>query len=345
LAHGYVINRYDFLTPTEIEFNEKIEKFCLATNFPGPFSPQMWNDLVLKKIDYDLIYASSFPYDHILPAYVSAKKWKIPIIIFPAIHQEFPELYLTALRLTILNNSDAVFVQTQSEKNILVKNGVDEKKISIILPVISLDNKQNTNTINFRKNFLDQKNDKIVLFIGSKSYVKGIINLIEAMKIVWAKKKNVTLVLIGPSTKAFVDYFKNLPKNIQKKIVDLGIVEDEIKKNALASCDMLVLPSKSESFGLVYLEAWIFQKPVIGCTIASSSELIDNMKNGLLVEFGNIKQLSEGINYLIDNPAISEKMGKEGKKKTLLYDSSTNLKNFEEKCISVVESFKNKTLL
>ncbi|MDH3766784.1 MAG: glycosyltransferase family 4 protein, partial [Nitrosopumilus sp.] len=121
---NYEIKRFDFLVPSQIAHDDSLQNFPIPSNYPGPFSPKMWTKLVLKKIDYDLIYVSSFPYDHILPAYVAAKKWNIPIIITPLTHQEFPELYFTAIRLTILNNSDGIFVISNSEKNILKKYGI-----------------------------------------------------------------------------------------------------------------------------------------------------------------------------------------------------------------------------
>ena len=135
--------------------------------------------------------------------------------------------------------------------------------------------------------------------------------------------------------------FSKLSKKIKEKIVDLGTASEQIKKNAFAACDVFALPSKSESFGIVYVEAWSFQKPVIGCNIESTSEVIDDKKNGLLVNFGDIKKLSEAIKFLLENPSIRKEYGIEGKKKAMYYTSKDNLKSFEEKCIAVVESFKS----
>jgi len=292
---NYSITRYEISPPTEIKFDSELMKLPIASSYPGPMCPNMWEDLVLKKIEHDLIFTTSFPYDHIIPAYIASKKWKIPIIMWPAIHQEFPELFLTANKLSMLNNSDAVFVQTHSEKKILINQGVNQDKISIISPVIFENSMFTTNLKDFRKKFLPEKVEKFVLFAGSKSYVKGIFHLIEAMKTVWSKKNNLYLVLIGPTTNEFDEYFQKLSKNVKNKIIDLGIVSEEIKHQAFSACDFLAMPSKSESFGLVYLEAWAAQKPVIGCDIPSSSELIEEKKTGILVEFGNTRQLSEAI--------------------------------------------------
>ena len=340
-SNNYEIKRCDFLTPTEIKFDEKLQIFPLINSHPGPFSPKMWHDLVLKKINYDLIYVTSFPYDHIIPAYVAAKKWKIPIIIWPAIHQEFPDLYLTSMRLTMLNNAEAIFVQTQAEKNILVKQGVESNKLSVIPPVIST-NSTDANPNEFKKKILPNTDEKFVLFVGSKSSFKGIIHLIEAMKVVWKEKHTPYLVLIGPTTSDFETYFKKLSNKFREKIIDLGTVTEEEKINALSACTMLAVPSKSESFGLVYLEAWLFGKPVIGCNISPITEIINHKKNGILIDYGNVKELSNAITYLLENPSDCKIYGEEGRKKSIKYNSNENLTLFENKCISVVDEFKSK---
>ncbi len=336
----YEIKRYDFLTPSQIKFEPESE-FFLDRDHPGPFSPSMWSDLVNNKINFDLIVIIGFPYDHIVPVYVSAKKWKLPIITIPLIHQEFPEMYLTAFRLNILNNSDMIFVMSESEKKKLVSLGINKEKISKIFPPLNQDEWK----------YLDQKkskelmyihNKKIVLFAGSKSYVKGAIFLIEAMKKVWSKEPETILMFIGSDTKEFQNYFLKLPENIKEKIIDHGVVDDTTKKNIFNTCNILVLPSKSESFGLVYLEAWMCEKPVIGCNIESTAELIEHMKNGLLVEFGNIDQLSDSILLLIRNLSLCKKLGQEGKQKSLLFDSKIMLSDFEDLCVSTVQNFKNK---
>ena len=339
---NYEIKRFDFLVPSQIAHDDNLQNFPIPSNYPGPFSPKMWTELVLKKIDYDLIYVSSFPYDHILPAYVAAKKWNIPIIITPLTHQEFPELYFTAIRLTILNNSDGIFVISNSEKNILKKYGINENKISIISPVLPKQMDFHKDPQKFQNEFSISSNSKIILFAGSKSFAKGIIHLMESMNIVWKNHDNVILLLIGPDSDEFIDYFSTLQKSHKDKIINLGIVSDEIKTNAYFACDIFVMPSKSESFGLAYLEAWLQGKPVIACDVSPVSDIIENKNDGLLVDFGNIAQLGNAILHLINNPEICKQYGDSGKKKALEYNSIKNLDYFEEKIISIINEFKSK---
>lgn len=344
VSYDYPIKRYEILTPSEIKFDDNnLTKLPLVFDYPGPFLPSMWNDLITAKIDFDLIFVTAYPYDHVIPAYVASKKWKIPLIILPLIHEEFPELYSTGLRLTMLSNSDAIVTLSESEKRNLVDRGIDEQKISVVYPTINKDEWSNPDQEKFRKSLSINPMTKIVLFAGSKAPSKGIIHLIDAMKIVWSKNYDVLLVLLGPSTKEYENYFSKLSNDIKKKIIDLGVVDIETKKNAFAACNLLALPSKSESFGLVYLEAWLCEKPVIGCKIDTTSEVIDDMKNGILVQFGNVKEISKAITYLIDDPDISESYGKNGKSKLKKYIFQNSFENFEKLCNLVVENFKNNT--
>jgi len=336
---NYEVKHYDFLIPTEIKHDSELNQLPVISNHPGPFSPKLWNDLVIEKIDFDLIFSTAFPYDHILPAYVSAKKWKIPIIVMPLIHQEFPELFLTSLKLTILNNSDAIITLSKSEKNLLIENGVKPEKISIIPPTVTPPSAVKLTPSEFRSKKLPNFNGKIVLFIGTKSSMKGTFHLIDAMKQVWKNHSDVKLVLIGSSSPEFETFFSELSPKYKNRILDLGVVNEDEKNEALSACDIFALPSKSESFGLVYIEAWLHSKPVIGCKLRAIEEVIDNQKNGILTEFGNIPELVKAITFLIENPQEAQKFGKEGKIRATEFTSGSNATNFEKICIDVIHNF------
>ena len=337
----YPLKRYDNLTPQEIKFDNAVEKLSLVTNHPGPFLPKLWEDLVLKKIDFDLIITTAFPYDHIIPTFVACKKWKIPIIIIPLIHQEFPHLYLTGMRLNMLSQSDAIVTLSPSEKTLLENKGIDSKKIFIIKPGINPP-QENLSNNKFRNNNSIPSDAKVVLFVGSKSKMKGIYTLIESMKIIWKHEPKTILLTIGPNSKEFEKYLSQQKNDVRKKILDLGLVEEKQKQMAYEACDIVALPSESESFGLVFLEAWSYSKPVIGCKFSSTFDVIDNEENGLLVEFGNKDQLSQVIIRLLKNPELAKKFGMKGKQKLSQYSLPDSLQEFEKLCISTFNNFNKK---
>ena len=338
-SDNYKVKRFDILTPPEIKWDKYVKDFPLALSLPGPFSPKSWEELVIKKIDYDLIFASSFPFGHILPAFVASKKWKIPIIILPLTHSEDRDVFFTPIKLSMLYYADGITVNTNYEKKILGRQGIDERKISVIPPPLFIESNVQLHPDKFRKKIGLSADEKVVLYVGTKGAPKGIFNLIDAMNIISKSNLQVRLVVAGPASNKFDKYYAKLSKKNKANILDLGFLTEEEKQNAICSCDVLVLPSISESFGLVYLEAWHHKKPVIGCRIGAVSEVIDDGKNGFLVEFGDDEELAKKILYLLQNPSIAEEFGENGKKKLETYAPEKSLKAFEEKCEKVISDF------
>ena len=331
---NYNIKRYQILVPYKVPDN--LFSFPFTISSPGPFCPEMWNDLINIKEKYDLIIATAFPYDHIIPALIASKKHNIPIIIIPHLHLEFPYLHFTGLKLSILSEATAIVVNTEEEKNALTKRSISGDKIHIISPGIEI--KQHSHQQNdIRKKLGISKDSLIVLFVGNKSPEKGVINLMESMKIFWEQNKNIELILIGSSTKEFKFYIKQQSQKIKKRIFDLGTVSEDKKWTIFNSCDIFAMPSKSESFGISYLEAWLFKKPVVACDLKAISNVIDDEKNGLLIKFGDKDELFLAIQKLLD-PKLRKLLGENGfEKLSQKFDSEEQCRKFEQLCLSLVK--------
>ena len=76
----------------------------------------------------------------------------------------------------------------------------------------------------------------------------------------------------------------------------------------------MLFPSTIEGFGLVMLESWQQNRPVLASNIPPMSDIIEHDKTGLIIDQNNEKQWGEKIIYLIKNPNISDEMGKAGNK-------------------------------
>lgn len=68
----YPIKRYDVLQPRLV--SDDLLQYPLSVSYPGPFCPQMWDDLLNMKDKADLLIVSAFPYDHVIPAFIASKK-------------------------------------------------------------------------------------------------------------------------------------------------------------------------------------------------------------------------------------------------------------------------------
>lgn len=80
-----------------------------------------------------------------------------------------------------------------------------------------------------------------------------------------------------------------------------------------AAADVVLAPSRYESFGLVPLEAMMFARAVIGCRAGGMPEVIEDGVSGLLAEPGNAASLAGCVERLLDDPGLRSRMGKAGR--------------------------------
>ncbi len=93
----------------------------------------------------------------------------------------------------------------------------------------------------------------------------------------------------------------------------LGKVSQEDLLAGYDACDMVVLPSVNEGFGLVLSEAMCFGKPLIGSNIGGIPEQIVDGVNGYLFKPTDHEELSQYILSLIEHPEVGKQMGAIGK--------------------------------
>ena len=236
----------------------------------------------------------------------AARRWDVPFVLTPVHHPRWVG-WRYRCYLNLYRQADAIFTLTQSEKNTLVGLQVEEKKIHVIGhgPILAADADAEDFT------HRHQIESPIVLFLGQHYDYKGYRQLLSATKIVWEKYPETQFVFIGPPVKDSEKIFK---LHADPRIHRLGKVSLQEKTNAIAACSMLCVPSSQESFGGVYTEAWMFNKPVIGCKIPAVSEVIDDGTNGLLVN-QQPESIAQGIVNLLNEPDWAKTMGDYGREK------------------------------
>ncbi|MGC0372085.1 MAG: hypothetical protein DGJ47_000790 [Rickettsiaceae bacterium] len=162
---------------------------------------------------------------------------------------------------------------------------------------------------------------------------KGFHDLIAAIYLLKKQEAPIKLIIGGDGKEM---------ENLKDQITELGLQEDVIlvgwvddKELFFQKIDIFCLPSHSEAFGIVLLEAMHHSKPIIATKIDGPQEIITDKHNGLLAESKNPNDLAEKILYLIKNPLeaqnISKIAYKDVKNKYSLETASERLSNIMRK--------------
>jgi glycosyltransferase involved in cell wall biosynthesis len=155
----------------------------------------------------------------------------------------------------------------------------------------------------------------VVALLSALAPDKGATHLVEAMRRLWDAGRQVELVLAGARLAPFQRYLDQLPASVRQRLRLLGSIAESEKRDLLAAADLVAMPSRTDSFGIVYLEAWLYGKPVVGARAWGMDDVIADGVDGVLVPFGASNRLAEVIAELLDDPARRAAMGLAGERK------------------------------
>ncbi|MFX1293228.1 MAG: glycosyltransferase family 4 protein [Promethearchaeota archaeon] len=287
----------------------------LLTN--GPFTPHLF--LQLLRHQTDIIHSICIPFTTNLFALLVGKMKKIPTVCTPFYHFVNPR-YHDSTYIKFLNKFDRILTCSQKESFYLIKNGIQKDKVKRIHMGINPKKYLKGNSEKFRARFNLKNDQKLILFCGYKNFEKGAISLLLSIKYVIKRFPKSIFIFIGPSTTAFNRIKKNLGP-LRKYIINLGVVPyyAQIKLNAFAAHDVYVMPSRSDAYGIAFLEAWINKKPVIGANVGATPEIIKNKEDGLLVPFHSPIKLANAICCLLRNEQEAQQLGINGYEKIQNY--------------------------
>jgi glycosyltransferase involved in cell wall biosynthesis len=312
------------LLPRQRLLLAKLGALALRSRLPGgdriwfmnqlPYLPGMIRTAC--ELKPDLIYAVPFPTATIYYASVAARKLGCPWVIQPHLHVRDINASLERILRWIFPKASAILTNTRAEKNYLTQKGIAAEKIHPLGQGIDLAPLAGKEHGRFRNRY-GLKNAPVLLFLGRKVEHKGIGTILEAMPGLWEKNPETVLVLSGQSSPYFQNFFATHPLSGDRRIICLDNFPDTDKADLLEACDVLILPSQVESFGVVFLEAWSKGKPVIGARVPAVEEIISPEEDGLLVPYGDPQALSQAVERLLKNPALRKTMGEKGRVKVL----------------------------
>jgi phosphatidyl-myo-inositol dimannoside synthase len=158
-------------------------------------------------------------------------------------------------------------------------------------------------------------NGKVILTVGrwaaSERY-KGVDDLIRAFVQLRSTVPDLHLVVVGEGD----DLMRLQKLAAEMNTADAVHFLQGLSREKLAACyaraDVFALPSTGEGFGLVFLEAMAFGKPIVAAAAGGATDLVENEVNGLLVPAHNPEQLANALGRLIGDGAFRSTLGRRG---------------------------------
>ncbi len=150
--------------------------------------------------------------------------------------------------------------------------------------------------------------EKVVVFVGSLSPVKGVRYLLEAMSIIKREIPVARLLIVGDGTEKPILKTKAKSLNIENTVTFYGHVDNDEVPKYMAASDVFVLPSLSEGFPNVIAEAMAAGLPIICTKVGGLSEIVTEGKNGFLVESENPAQLARQIISILTDDGLKQEM-------------------------------------
>jgi len=156
---------------------------------------------------------------------------------------------------------------------------------------------------------------RVILTVGrwmdSERY-KGADELIRATAQLQSRVADLHLAVVGTGD--------DLPRlrqltaelHLDDRVHFLEALSNEEVAACYAHADLFALPSTGEGFGLVFLEAMAFAKPVVGLACGGVTDVVQHKRNGLLIPPDHMDQLPASLEGLLQDPALSKALGNQG---------------------------------
>lgn len=196
----------------------------------------------------------------------------------------------------------AIHTVSDASKDDLLKIGA--KKPIYVIP----------NTIETGTNKVSESNPHQFIYVGRLVFYKNLEIVIKAIDVARREYPKIILFIVGggPHKKNLEELVNQL--NLKENVKFTGFVSNDEKLRLISTSQALVFPSLCEGFGLVILEAFSQERPVLVSNIRPMSDIVTHEKNGYVLDPHDVHIWAEHLIKIAKNPSEASIMGKNGSK-------------------------------
>lgn len=269
------------------------------------------------------------------------KDWNFDII---HTHSAYPDSFAVSLfgkrdfkLITTIHSGDLYGVNERSFCAPFIRRGLKESNLIIVVSnkvkevILKFEPVTNITVIHNGINLGTQEvslpteirniiKDKIVIVtVGSLNMKKGHAYVIKALKILIKKYPRIIYLIVGdgPEKENLTKLVKQL--DLEDYVYFSGALPHATAMSVIKNSDIFILPSWDEGFGIVYLEAMLYGKCVIGSKGEGADDIITDGQDGLLIQKRDASAIVRSFTRLIENPEERRKIGDLGEKKVIRF--------------------------
>lgn len=274
--------------------------------------------------DYDAVFGVGFPFTVFsYAALQTARSAGAPLVLTPFLHLSTPgdpvhRTYTRPHQMRLLAEADLVVSPTPRASDYLADHGIPRSRLLTLPMAIEREDVTCGDRASLRAR-LGLGSEPLVGQLGALDPNKGTCDVIRAVdRLNESRREPITLALAGTLTNDFRAFLETGSWRDRPWLRILGELAPADVPNFYAALDVFAMPSRTDSFGIVYLEAWANGLPVVAAAAGGVPEVVTHEENGLLVPFGDIPALADSIGGLIDDPVRARRLGESGR---MLVDS------------------------
>ncbi len=272
---------------------------------------------------YDAVFAVGFPYTVFsYAAYMTARAAGAPLLLTPFLHLGTPgdpvnRAYTKPHQIRLLAESDTVVVQTGLEAGAVRDWGIPDSRILTLGMAVEHAEVTGGDRARFRSELAIPDRARVIGHLATLDLNKGTNDLVLATERLNRSRPAddpVYLMLAGPSSPDFERFMDELPTASWPWLKRLGPLPLPDRPDFFAGIDVFSMPSRTDSYGIVFLEAWANALPVVAAAAGGVPDVVRHGEAGYLVPFGDLERLSEALGGLVDDPERARALGAVGRR-------------------------------
>jgi glycosyltransferase involved in cell wall biosynthesis len=281
--------------------------------------------------DYDAAFAVGFPFTVFSYAALrTARAAGAPLVLTPFLHLATPgdavnRHYTRPHQVRLLSEADLVVTPTSLEARAIASWGIDAGRIQTIPMAIERSDVTGGDGMRLRSRLGISGGAPLVGQLGALDPNKGTPDLVRAVARLNESRpgnRPVHLALAGAPSPSFDAFVAGLGPSASRWLHVLGPLPPADVPDFYDALDLFAMPSRTDSFGIVYLEAWANGKPVVAASAGGVVEVVRHQHNGLLVPFGDVDALARSLDRLLSDLPLARRLGEAGRAEVLREDAT-----------------------